>query len=42
MTREMASLTPRMMQAMPAITAKIEAATAHLPPPKENVEPEGE
>lgn len=35
MTREMASLAPRMMQAMPAITEKMEAATAHLPPPPE-------
>jgi hypothetical protein len=40
MTREMASLAPRMMQAMPTIEAKIQAATAHLPPaPKAKSEP---
>jgi hypothetical protein len=33
MMREMASATPEIIRAMPAIMAKVEAATKHLPPP---------
>ena len=33
MMQSMMSMVPQMMQAMPEITRKIEAATAHLPPP---------
>lgn len=33
LTQEMMAATPEMMKAMPAIMAKVEKATAHLPPP---------
>ncbi|MFV0624518.1 DUF2059 domain-containing protein [Sphingomonas sp. ac-8] len=33
MIREMSKATPLLMQAMPKIVQKVEAATAHLPPP---------
>lgn len=33
MTQEMMAATPEMMKAMPAIMAKVEEATKHLPPP---------
>lgn len=39
MIQSMMSLTPKMMQAMPDIMKKVEAATAHLPPePKKTLE----
>ncbi|MGC6399962.1 DUF2059 domain-containing protein [Sphingomonas sp. FW199] len=38
MMSEMTTLSPKMMQAMPAIMKKVEAATAHLPAPSKPAE----
>lgn len=37
---EMANAAPEMIKAMPAIMKKVEAATAHLPPPPKKARPE--
>ena len=42
MMQSMMSFVPAMMQAMPAITKKVEEATAHLPPVKPEAQPQKE
>ena len=42
MMREMASATPEIIKLMPAIMAKVEAATKHLPPPPKKAQDSGE
>lgn len=42
MMREMAGATPEIIKLMPAIMAKVEAATKHLPPPPKKAQDSGE